>query len=239
MSNTEPAWWVRDILVAGTVALIVSVITAFATVVTQQRIDDARTVRELQAANLAFVRERSSADPGLPRPFAGLDLRDQHLAGLKLRNADLSSANLSGAKLRRADLKGAVLESATLNGADLLSADLIDARMRGATLRGANLMFADMSGADLTGSDFGGSDLYGAEFAGADLYGADFTGADLRAADLSGRNLSNADLNAVCWEQSIPPRPGAEVVHPDAKWPRGFTPPPSTDTSCNPTIETG
>lgn len=216
--KVEPAWWVRDILVAGTVAVIVGAITASGTIVAQQRIDDARADRELRAANLTFVRERSSTDPLLPRPFTGLDLRDQNLSGLDLRNADFSTANLSGARLIGAALDGAILV--------------------GATLPGASLGLANLSEAVLAFADLRGVVLYGANLSDANLHGARLGGADLRGADLSSANLKNAVLTGVCWKDPSPLQPPQGKL-PDARWPQGFTPPPSTETSCDSTLTPG
>lgn len=228
-AQTGPAWWVRDILVAG----IVGAIIATGTVIAQQRIDNERADRELRAANLAFVRERSSTDPLLPRPFAGLDLRGQNLAGLNLQNADFSSADLSGSNLTRTNLTGSLLEGADLSGANALSINLTDARMRRAVLTGASLMLADLSNADLATSNLRGVDLYAADLDSSDLGGADLVGADLRATDLGGADLEGADLSAVCWEQSSQVRPRSDLLYPNARWPQGFTPPPSAVSSCH------
>lgn len=124
---------------AGLVAIIVSV----GTLLIQQRVDDGRSQRELIAANLAYVREKSSFDRDLPRPFNGINLRGQNLSGL----------HLQGGQFQGADLSGADLSSTDLSGADLYGTDLSGANLRGAILRSANLPAADFSGADLSFAD--------------------------------------------------------------------------------------
>lgn len=212
--KTGPAWWVRDILVAGTVAILVSTITSVWTVTTQEKIDDARADRELRAANLTFVRERASVSPYLGRPFTGLDLRDQNLQGLHLQYASFAAAKLSGANLTGADLAASTMEYA----------DLSNAVMDGATLTGVKLSSADLPNAMLRGAKLGG----------AELIGADLTGVDLRGADMGGADLRDADLTGVCWEHPDPLPSSPDWRIGATQWPQGFTPPPSTDTSCRP-----
>ncbi|GAA1718210.1 pentapeptide repeat-containing protein [Dietzia cercidiphylli] len=232
--QTGPTWWVRDILIAGIVGIIVGGTTSYWTVVAQQRIDDARADRELRAANLTFVRERSSTDPLLPRPFTWLDLRDQYLGGLDLRNADFYGADLSGASLNGADLAGSSMHNVNLSGAFIRGATLASARMGSADLHGAVLREADLSGANFFRADLSNADLYQADLSDAELIGASLVGADLRGANMSGTDLRDADLTGVCWEHPNPLPTPPEWKLPDAQWPHGFTPPPSTDASCKP-----
>ena len=182
-ARTEPQWWVRDIVIV----IAVGALLAAATTAVQWKIDDDRADRELRAANLTFVRDKSSPDADVPRPFNGIDLIGQNLAGLDLQKAALTASDLSHSNLEVTDLQDATLRDA----------DLSDVDASGVNLSGADITDGNLAGADLSASRLVGTTLYGANLAGADLSNADLRGADLRGANLSGANLDDADLTDV------------------------------------------
>lgn len=203
------SFWTRDVVVPLLIAFITGGIVAWGTIVAQQEIDDTRADRLLRAANLTFIRDKSSPDPDLPRPFNGIDLAEQNLRGLELANAHFDEAKLNGAKFGAADLRGAQFNGADLSGAVLDFADLTKANLSGTDLRGAklvsaqlpeaNLVTANLRNADLRNANLSGVSLRGGYLAGADLEGADFSGAvldfvDLNDAKLAGANLQDAKL---------------------------------------------
>jgi uncharacterized protein YjbI with pentapeptide repeats len=122
-------------------------------ILVQLHFDNEATLRAERLENLRFVRERSSLDESVSRPFAGLDLSGMPLGGLKLRGADFSTANLSGADLQGTDLTGANLSSANLDGAYLFLAKLNDAIMNFPSMNGTNVPQADFTGANITDVD--------------------------------------------------------------------------------------
>ena len=154
-----------------------------------------------------------------------LDLSGADLSGISLTHVKLIAINLSGA-----DLSGSTLYSSTLIASDLTGANLTDTNLRmaklsRADLSGANLSDAHLSGAwllrsNLSGADLSGADLIGAKMKGINLTGANLTGANLNGADLSGADLTGAVLTDA-WLIRI-------RYNLETKWPKGFTPPPST-----------
>jgi uncharacterized protein YjbI with pentapeptide repeats len=154
-----------------------------------------------------------------------LDLSGADLSGISLTHVKLIAINLSGA-----DLSGSTLYSSTLIASDLTGANLTDTNLRmaklsRADLSGANLSDAHLSGAwllrsNLSGADLSGADLIGAKMKGINLTGANLTGANLNGADLSGADLTDAVLTDA-WLIRI-------RYNLETKWPKGFTPPPST-----------
>ncbi|MGY5036023.1 pentapeptide repeat-containing protein [Streptomyces sp. 900116325] len=131
-AEREPRWWIRDIVIAGIVALITGGMIAGTQVYIQSRLDTEAADRAERLENLRFVRERSTADPYQPRPFRGIDLTDQTVSGLYLPNADFHGAILVGADL----------SNTTLRDADLREADFADSKLYGVDLRGADLRMA-------------------------------------------------------------------------------------------------
>ena len=237
------SFWIRDVVVPLLIAVITGGIVAWGTIHAQKDIDDTRADRLLRAANLTFVRDKSSPDPDLPRPFNGIDLAEQNLSGLRLEKAELETANLYRANLYRANLYRAVmpgadlrdanlqvtnLRDADLTGAKLGRANLIGANLNGANLGRANLIGANLNGADLSNTELveaglsdaylGSADLNGANLGTVDLRGANLGGADLRGASLFDANLRGAALNDVCWSEST-------------SW-GTFQPPPSEPRTC-------
>jgi uncharacterized protein YjbI with pentapeptide repeats len=168
----------------------------------QETFEEDRFERDVRRDNLRFVREVATQVGPKTKPFAGLDLREGHLAGLDLSEADLEAADLADADLTDADLSGADLTGADLTGADLSGADLSGADLTGADLTGTHLVHADLSGADLTDADLPDANLLKARLTDADLTDADLTDAD----------LTDATLEGVIWDD-------------DTVWPEGFEPP--------------
>ncbi|MCK0517530.1 pentapeptide repeat-containing protein [Williamsia sp. DF01-3] len=235
--GSGPRWWVRDVVVAGIVAVFVSV----ATMIGQKIIDDVRADRDHEISdrqsqraerleNLRFIRGRSNADPSVERPFYGLDLAGLSLSGLDLPGANFSEADLHGCDLLSTNLQGANLSYAKLGDTILLGVDLRDANLVGAEFTDVTIdnevaanpapgqagRLTSFDGAALQAVDFSGAVLWDVSFAGHDLSHAKFTGAELFGVDFTGANLTDVDFDEVKYD-------GATM------WPEGFTPPPSTD----------
>lgn len=221
-----PAWWFRDLVIALVIGLLITV----SGIAVQRHFDQQREGREralatqqhlqsLRLANLNFVRERSSDEPRVYRPFNGMDLQGQNLSGLHLVGADMREANLADANLRgakfaaanlyRANLTDAIADGVDFSGADLNLANLTGAKLS-ATLTEAGMVQAILIGADLYKAYLPGANMRGAKLSGAhlsdatltrvvlsyaDLTAADLSGAHLRGADLTGANLTLANLN--------------------------------------------
>lgn len=151
VTRREPPWWLRAIVVAVAIGLVISGL--------QLLTDNNREAVSTRLENLRFVRERSSANVDLARPFSSLDLQEQQLAGLSLPRADFEWAMLRDAQLQYADLTGAQLQYADLHRAVLEGTNLTDANLTEADLSGADLTEARLAGADLTEADLTGVDL--------------------------------------------------------------------------------
>lgn len=204
-----------------------------------ERLEDERVAANTRLENLRFVRERSSKDPDLPRPFQGLDLSDQVLNSLDLQGADFEGANLARAKLSGINLLKAQLAQANMGGvtsyggaslveADLRMASLESARFVAAAFTKANLIEADLTkagfivvyfneadmiDADLTQSVFKLASLRNADLSGANLTSARFVDSDLSGADLSGANLTGVSLSSIC-RYDTPPKVDSGVQLP-------------------------
>ncbi len=178
IKGDHPVWWVRDVLIAVFVVVLVLfgqnylVSASDAHEQGQDRSQDQGQDQgqDQRIADLNFVRFRSSESYQL-RPFRRFDLRDTNLAGLQLKGADFTGANLAGA-----DLTGTVLSEhqgtpeapgqpgipgvrALLPGVNLCNAVLADVDLRWAFLINANLTGADLSFARLQRAALNGSDL--------------------------------------------------------------------------------
>ena len=234
-SGSEPAWWVRDVVIA---LLIGGLLFAGQVVV-----DNRRSEREAEMAstladeadrreNLRFVRERSS-DEAVDRPFAHMDLRDQNLAeldmsGANLRHASLVGVELGGADLSGADLAGTTLIRANASNTNFSSADfncrpwrrehqLCNTRLTGIIAFGANFNDADLTEVNMVHAWFTAATT----FRGATLRDANLSGARLYGVDLSSTDLRGADIEGACYN--------SETI-----WPDGFDPPPpAPPESCN------
>ena len=213
----NPSWWIRDIVVALLIALVV--------LGGQKWVDDSRADRDRAIAadqnrqaqrleNLRFVRDRSSlGDQDQPRPFAGLDLAGTNLAGLYLRGADFSAADLEGANLNLTDLAAPAPQPKP----EPPGVDTPDAP-------GSFGLFRPIgSPTDFTGANLCGADLTGANLRGANLTRANLSGADLFATDLSETRLVGADLTNTELMQEL--MVGVDYDS-STIWPDGFTPPP-------------
>lgn len=176
--DSEPRWWVRDIVIAT----IVGTLLAAGSIWGQNLIDDSRAIRDEakqkaqarhdeQLGNLVFVRQLSSADPEQARPFSYMDLEGMALVGLELPGADFAYANLTDTRMMETDFTGADFSATTLVNADLAYADLTNARLSGdrfATDDGARHVGADLTHATLLGTNLTGADLSGANL--TDIY---------------------------------------------------------------------
>lgn len=232
-----PRWWVRDVLVSGIVAVVVSA----GTIIGQKLVDDVRADRDHQISsqanereekleNLRFVRARSTSDPNLERPFYGLDLAGLSLAGLDLPGANLGEANLRECNLLQTNLEGASLVYATLRGvlaagvnfkgADLTGADftfvMVNNELAKMPAPGQPVILTEFDGATLLSTDFGSSSFVDVSLAGLDLTGANFSQATLSAVDFTGANLTDVNFGGVTYDDAT-------------RWPAGFTPPPSAE----------
>jgi uncharacterized protein YjbI with pentapeptide repeats len=201
----EPQWWIRDVLVAGTVGIIAGLASGAVLMAGQNDIDERRAQREqtqaderrlddLRLEDLRFIREQAAdrsrqtaaAVEDLTRlPYAHMDLRGMNLSGLDLRKADFTDADLSGADLSHANLQWADLTRTNLQYAILVDANL----------DGAKLLDADFSGAS--------TDTV--------WYRAILDGADVR-------DVSKPPEQPVCYNGRT-------------QWPEGYDPPPN---SCRP-----
>lgn len=151
VTRREPAWWLRAIVVAVAIGLVLFGL--------QLLTDSNREAVSTRLENLRFVRERSSANVDMARPFSSLDLQEQQMAGLSLPRAEFEWALLRGANLEYADLTGAQFQSADLHRAALEGVNLTDANLADADLSGADLTDAQLAGADFTEADLTGVDL--------------------------------------------------------------------------------
>lgn len=170
----EPRWWVRDIVVA----MILGVLLAAGSIWGQKVIDDRRAVRDAakqeadnrhteQLENLVFVRSLSS-DSEQARPFSHMDLATMALVGLQLPDADFAYADLTDTLLMQTDFTGSDFSAAILVNADLSYANLTDARL-------SSDVYADDDGEALRGADLTGATLIGTTLTGADLSDAVLT----------------------------------------------------------------
>lgn len=232
-----PRWWVRDVLISGIVAVVVSV----GTIVGQKLIDDVRADRDHEISrqenaraerleNLRFVRGRSNGDPSVERPFYAIDLAELSLAGLDLPRANFGEANLNGCDLLQTNLEGANLAYAdltdvvaigvNLKGVDLTGADLryvvINNELAKAPAPGQPVVLTELTGARAPGADFSQTGLFEVSLAGIDLTDAKFVDATFMGVDLTGADLSGADFEGISYDDAT-------------IWPAGFTPPPSAE----------
>ncbi|MBA4024434.1 MAG: hypothetical protein C0482_18950 [Gordonia sp.] len=236
-STREPRWWVRDVLISGIVAVVISA----GTIVGQKLIDDVRADRDHEISrqenaraerleNLRFVRGRSIADPTVERPFYAIDLAGLSLAGLDLPRANLGEAKLNGCDLLQTNLEGANLAYADLTevvaiGVNLKGADLTGAVLRSVVINnelarspapGQPVVLTELTGARAPRADFSRTALFDVSLAGIDLTDATFVDATFIGVDLTGADLTGADFEGVSYDE--------ETV-----WPAGFTPPPSAE----------
>ena len=198
----DPPWWFRDVVIVAVISLLVLWATM---VIDDQRADRDRqitaaaTTQGERAENLRFLRDRSSADVAVARPFNGFDLTGQNLAGLSLWNADFQRANLAGTDMTETDLTKADLTFANFQNANMASVTLVDAFGVGAQLTSANLDSANLQGMVAVGAVFVGANLSDAVLTEADLRSAVLRDSNLTSANLEGADLTDADLSGACW----------------------------------------
>lgn len=219
-SLREPPWWVRDVIVAVLIGLMLTL--------AQWTLDNRRSDREderedqraldtLQIENLRFVRERSGPSD-IVRPFESLDLRGMNISGLDLGHADFTDALLSQSDMSGMVVLGGGFIEANLDGAKVASLKAKDGNFTGASIRDVRFWAADLRGARwqealLEDVAFVETTLRAAEFGDVDLARVTFNKTDLRAADLYDvRGLDSANLDRICWDDNT-------------FWPDGFTPP--------------
>lgn len=204
IKKDQPLWWVRDILIAVLVAVLVLFGQSYlisASDAPEQGQAQGHD-QDLRISDLQFVRDRSSTWYQ-DRPFRYFDLRDMNLAGLELKGVDFVGANLSGA-----NLTGTVLryQSGAPEAPGRAAIPAVNAY-----LQGANLCHAVLNGADLRN---------------AYLINVNFTGVDLTFTRLQGAVLYGSDLSTA----TLPSDPSyLDGIHYDDStiWPEGFQPPPS------------
>lgn len=165
--------------------------------------DASQALREERLENLRFVRDRSSRDIVVDRPFAGLDLTDQDLTGLQLQNADFTGAVLDGADLTTANLAGAVFDHAS---------------MRETSLWGAVLTSADFYQTDLSSADLGSTSIHKTVFYEAKMQAANFGQADIARTIFAGATdltrtigLKDAHTYRSCAEPDVMLPPDVEI----------------------------
>lgn len=237
------------LLVAIVGGLVSGLIVGCAVILGQALVDDARSGREIAAAqlladeaacreNLRFVRDRSSEE-AVERNFQDIDLREQPLAGLNLTAAEFLGADLTGA-----NLTGTIINRGDFRGSNLNDTWLVGTKLSGGVFRNATLYRAWITAADFTDSDLRGANLSYAEtqvsqrstgmkvaqenlkhrtiFRNADLTDAQLQRADLSNADLRGAILTGADLTGAVFDD------GDErfvLFDNTTKWPLDFIPP--------------
>ncbi|SFA45066.1 Uncharacterized protein YjbI, contains pentapeptide repeats [Rhodococcoides kroppenstedtii] len=211
-----PEWLWRD----GLIALVIAAIVSASTIFVQYRIDEDRAARELRAANLNFVRDKSSGDGQELKPFNSFDLSGQNMSGLQLVGANFSDANLDGSSFSSSDLelaifartsaRDATFDMSEMEFAILHQTDFSRAKFRNASLP-RNMMHVRMLDVDLRRAslpadiDFSASDLRGVNLENKDLHNARFArnltpsygGSDLSGANLSGANLADVEFGVV------------------------------------------
>lgn len=246
--GTELSWWVKELFLGAGLVLILALYQIHADderEADSQRIEAQRQADSERLENLRFVRDHSTKDPDLPRPFIGLDLSGKSLSLLQLENARFAGANLHKADLNLANLQGANFEKADLSGANLALA-----RMRGVWFSYANLQGARLHEVDLRGANFQGADLrsslidnlISANLSGVKLQRAtlrgriqdiNFTGADLRGVDFSVADfVGQVKLSGACydsntrWPKDFKPSAPAECNRHIPPAPKDWTPPP-------------
>lgn len=168
----EPVWWIREVVFA----LIVSAFVGGTTVAISiffdekrqdeadgredtrqteaQRIEDDRQVHSERLENLRFVRERSSPDADMERPFATIDLQEQNLSALQLAGANFEASDLRKTRYLRSNLSEANFYFADLRGADIVATDLSNAFLVEAKLQGVRFFQVDLRGANVSGVEF-------------------------------------------------------------------------------------
>ncbi|MDX1886824.1 pentapeptide repeat-containing protein [Mycolicibacterium sp. 120270] len=242
----DPPWILRDVVVA----LVVGGVVAWGSVRAQQDIDDERMLRESSLAaqqerqsarleNLRFVRDRSSIDDSVVRPFGGLDLAHQNMIGLNLTGASFIESNLQLADLTQIDVSSSSkFGPANFYGADLCGANLTNSIMFFANFTHASLRATTLSGGWFGRAWFDGTDMSYSYGAGADFDHATFvngvnfrnavlTDASFWSADLSGADFSDAIVAGADFSHAIissATKFDGVVYTSSTKWPQGFTP---------------
>lgn len=152
--------WGREVAVA----LISSGLVAIATVMGQMHIDDRRSQRELDAAqlmadesdrreNLRFVRQLSSSEDTY-KPIGSVNLVDMDLRYLQLSNSRFDGAVLDEADLRSIDLTKSRLSDTSLVRTNFNGAILVETDFTVANAVGALFDHADLTGAEIQSSNF-------------------------------------------------------------------------------------
>ncbi len=211
LRGDRPVWWVRDVLIAVFVVVLVLFGQSYLVgssglreqdlTQAQDQDQDRDPNQDQRISDLNFVRFTSSVGYQ-ERPFRGFDLRDMSLAGLKLRGANFVEANLGGA-----NLAGTVLS--TQNGTPAAPGQPAIPEVR-TLLQGVNLCHAVLTGANLQGSF---------------LINANFTGADLSSARLQWTVLNGADFSGATMPSDASYLEGI-YFDDNTIWPEGFQPPP-------------
>lgn len=226
-SHREPPWWVRDILVAAALGLLLLWFQASidrraderAMGVEEKRatqeaiLEDERAANAERLENLRFVRERSARDA--IKPFQSIDLTSMPLRGLDLTHADFEAAQLESADLTGTDLAHASLHNASLQRATAVEADLTGAEMYNSSFADADLSYAKF-GCKLTDARIlrrpevrcglaEGLNLRGANLTGALVFRMSFShsiadGATLAKVHLIGSTINYSDYRQTNFE---------------------------------------
>ncbi|MCH9729840.1 MAG: pentapeptide repeat-containing protein [Actinomycetia bacterium] len=216
IKRDQPLWWVRDILIAVLVAVLVLFGQSYLVSASDAREhggqaqdqqdedqgQDQDEDEDQRISDLNFVRFKSSGSYQ-DRPFRAFDLNGMNLAGLELRGANFVEANLGGANLTGIDLRqqNATPVAPGQPAIPTVRTLLSGANLCNAVLTGANLQYAFLINANLTGAD-----LTFARLRGAVLNGSDLSGATMPA--------EAGYLDGIYYDDST-------------VWPEGFQPPPT------------
>ena len=168
--------------------------------------DDQRSEREGRVEDLRFVRERSSNER-IPRPFRGLDLKEQNLSGLSL-----IGANLENAMLEKGQFFGTNLESSQLHAARIHQGVFGGTILKDSILTHADLSNSEISETDLSGSNLDFTNLSGATLSGVELLNTSLSSTRLDGADMRDMTLDGVDTSRVCYDKTT-------------KWPLLYEPP--------------
>lgn len=178
-ANQKTSFWDRKIVQYLLAPIIAAGLVTAPTVLVQNALDNKRSTREAQAANLQYVRENSSA-ANTARTYGNIDLRNQTLTGLNFNgafapSADFSESNMGVTTFVNANVPGANFSRTNMSGANFLDANAGDADFSEANLDTANFEYAWLKGADFSNANLGFATLTNAFLTGADFRGAILT----------------------------------------------------------------
>lgn len=159
----------RDVIVAALVGVSVGIISGHIVADNQSRIDDRRSARELDAAellakqaiwieNIRFLREQlARPDTDKQLSFGGLDISRQTFGRADLTKRAFPDTVLIGSTFNGTTLEEAVLEGANLTDSSASAGSWERIEGWGIIANGLRTEFVDFSGADLEGAELKGA----------------------------------------------------------------------------------